>query len=180
MIRTKEVRDDTSTIIRNVVSISKDYAFKSINHYNFGSYPMCYAISEFIFYLPNFLRLRVYTKPTDFNGTIVDSLQSMADNLVRASKIFSKPIPSIRSFYKCFSTVSMPYTTINWGTRVGAYRFLNSNIIDKTKHEYSLYNIFCRFGSGGVAGAFSAFLTVPMLKLQLANQLNLAKSNLAW
>ena len=176
MIKIKEVRDDTSSIIRNAISISKDFSMNLISTYKIGSYPLCYAIADFLFYLPNFFKLRVCTKPTDFNASVVDSLTSMMDNLLRESRFFTRPIPSFKSVYKCFFTVSMPYTTLNWGVRVGAFRFINSNIIDKTQNEYSLYNVFSRFIWGGIAGAIGSFITVPMLKLQLANQLNLTKS----
>lgn len=113
--RNKTVKDDTTGIARNLHAAFSGIIFNSLQSTVFSSYPLMMAISDAIFYIPSFIRMKVFMNPAMFNDTIVRSILGFADTYLHKSMVVKFETPKVRLLYKSFLTTSMPYTSINWG-----------------------------------------------------------------
>ena len=102
----------------------KDFLGNFIGTHRIGSYPLCIAIAETIFYLPNFFRMRVVMNPTSFNSAIVDSLKTNIEQYVGDSRVFPMKVPKLNYFYRGVMTTALPYTVTNWSIRIALFRKL--------------------------------------------------------
>lgn len=122
----KTVVEDRSSLLRNTIFVSKGFLYQTIHSYSSVAYPLSLGISEFLFYLPNFIRMKVHMKPGDFNGTVVESIMSFIDCYTGKSRIILHDIPKARLLYKGVASASIPYTSLNWSLRISVYKNLHN------------------------------------------------------
>ncbi|CAI2372832.1 unnamed protein product [Moneuplotes crassus] len=157
------VKEDTSTVVRNIFSIYREYLWDSYSINRFCSYPIYFAASEAIFYMPNFFKMKVIMDPSSFNHKLASAVTTNIDHYMGHSKLIQQKIPKFSYIYKGVLSTSIPYTFANWGSRLLIFTNL------KRSYDSSLMQCLNYYLTAFVAGFVSSLVTTPLCKMYYSN-----------